>query len=137
MDELPRSVASGRDLDEIAAAPDRVWHSNRSVADNVPGGDIKRRKPSFALAKVPGARKAPLPDMVSPQLATLAKAPPAGDAWVHEIKYDGYRMVCRVAKGGAQMFSRNGKEWTRSSPRSRGCSRDFRYATHGSTARSS
>ncbi len=106
------SVASGRDLDEIAADPDRVWHSNRSVADNVRAGEVKKRKPRLALAKVRGARKATLPVALTPQLATLAKAPPRGAGWVHEIKYDGYRMVCRIAGNEARMYSRNGKEWT-------------------------
>ena len=112
VDMLPRSVASGRDLDEIAADPDRVWHSNKSVAENMRTGALERKKPALRLAGLPGARKASLPKTLSPQLATLAKAPPVGDAWVHEIKYDGYRMVCRIAKGEAHMHSRTGKEWT-------------------------
>src|SRR5665213_610860 len=45
-------------------------------------------------------------------LATLFKAAPAGDGWLHEIKYDGYRMLARVERGRARIFSRNGKEWT-------------------------
>ena len=36
-----------------------------------------------------------------PQLATLAKAPPAGDEWLHEIKFDGYRIGCHVRRGRA------------------------------------
>ena len=47
-----------------------------------------------------------------PQLATLVKAPPAGDRWVHEIKYDGYRIGCVIDKNGVRLISRNGKDWT-------------------------
>ena len=47
-----------------------------------------------------------------PQLATLVKAPPAGDRWVHEIKYDGYRIGCLIDKKGVRLISRNGKDWT-------------------------
>ncbi|MEO5702074.1 MAG: non-homologous end-joining DNA ligase, partial [Casimicrobiaceae bacterium] len=83
-----------------------------SVADNVRAGAAKKRKPSLGLAKVAGARKAAMPRALAPQLATLAKDPPLGAGWVHEIKYDGYRMVCRIAGGDAQMYSRNGKDWT-------------------------
>ena len=47
-----------------------------------------------------------------PQLATLVKAPPGGDRWVHEIKYDGYRIGCLIDKNGVRLISRNGKDWT-------------------------
>src|SRR4029453_14205736 len=52
----------------------------------------------------------------SPQLATLVKEPPQGDAWLHEIKYDGYRIGCRIARGRATLYSRNGKDWTANFP---------------------
>jgi bifunctional non-homologous end joining protein LigD len=51
-----------------------------------------------------------------PQLATLAKAPPAGDAWLHEIKYDGYRMGCAIAPDGVRLTSRNGLDYTSALP---------------------
>jgi len=47
-----------------------------------------------------------------PQLAPLVKQPPAGDEWVHELKYDGYRIGCRIRRGSIALYSRNGKEWT-------------------------
>ncbi len=47
-----------------------------------------------------------------PQLATLVTAPGAGDEWLHEIKYDGYRMGCRIDGGAAALISRHGKDWT-------------------------
>jgi ATP-dependent DNA ligase len=49
-----------------------------------------------------GARKAKLPKFVSPQLATLVKEPPSGDEWLHELKFDGYRMHCRIDRGGGR-----------------------------------
>lgn len=60
----------------------------------------------------PGARKAKLPGFTSPQLATLVKEPPSGDEWFHELKFDGYRMLCRVDRGRVTIWSRNGKDWT-------------------------
>ena len=51
-----------------------------------------------------------------PQLATLVKAAPTGDEWIHEIKYDGYRIGCRVRNGRASLISRNGKDWTAAFP---------------------
>ena len=47
-----------------------------------------------------------------PQLATLGSEPPSGDRWLHEIKYDGYRIGCVIDKKGARLISRNGKDWT-------------------------
>src|SRR5437016_3364076 len=112
VDERPDSVVSGRGLDEIAAAADRVWHSNKSVADNVKGGAIRKRtskaKVTASLAKLEGARVRAIPESVEAQLATLVKSAPTGPSWVHEIKYDGYRMRCRIVDGDVQMMSRNG-----------------------------
>jgi bifunctional non-homologous end joining protein LigD len=67
---------------------------------------------SVGFASIPGAKAAAMPATLAPQLATLVKAPPAGAGWVHEIKYDGYRMLCRIEDGDARIISRNGKEWT-------------------------
>ncbi len=110
--ERPESVASGRAMDEVARDRDRVWHSNRSVAEQEPAPKRRRRRPPRNLAGVPGARRAPLPATLEPQLATLVKEPPRGDDWVHEMKLDGYRILARVEKGHARLWSRNAKDWT-------------------------
>jgi bifunctional non-homologous end joining protein LigD len=112
IEALPDSVASGRTLEEIAADPDRVWHSTKSVAENVKSGAVSKKKPKLDVANVKGAVKRAMPDFVAPELATLVKAAPTGESWVHEMKLDGYRMLCRVKDGTAQMFSRNAKDWT-------------------------
>ncbi|MGH7553915.1 MAG: DNA polymerase ligase N-terminal domain-containing protein, partial [Longimicrobiales bacterium] len=124
VDERPESVVSGRTLEEIAADRDRVWHSNRKedgasprkrASARKPAAAAKRAKtraPSVALASVGGARKATLPEKPSAQLATLVGDVPSGDDWLHEIKFDGYRLFCHVAKGAARLITRNGKDWT-------------------------
>ncbi|HEV7798836.1 MAG TPA: non-homologous end-joining DNA ligase [Pyrinomonadaceae bacterium] len=66
--------------------------------------------------KLPGARKAAMPEFIAPQLATLVKDPPPGDEWLHELKFDGYRMVCHLSRGKARFWSRNGKDWTEKFP---------------------
>jgi bifunctional non-homologous end joining protein LigD len=38
--------------------------------------------------------------------------PPSGDRWVHEIKYDGYRIGCVIDKRRVSLLSRNGNDWT-------------------------
>ena len=105
-------------MKQIAADPERVWHSNKSVAENLEHGAVRKSKvTSIDLAKIAGARKAALPAFISPQLATLTKNAPTDDRWVHEIKYDGYRMLCRIDAGVVQIYSRNRKEWTAQFPR--------------------
>jgi len=114
VDDRPDSVVTGRSLEEIAAQADRVWHSNQSVASNVKHGAVGQRrfKTSAELARIKGARTAPFPETLEAQLATATGTPPKGAAWVHEIKHDGYRMLCRIADGEARMISRNRKDWT-------------------------
>ena len=53
-----------------------------------------------------------MPEFIAPQLVTLVKEPPNGDEWFHELKFDGYRMICRIDHGKARFWSRNGKDWT-------------------------
>jgi ATP-dependent DNA ligase len=49
---------------------------------------------------------------VKPQLCKLVDAPPRGPEWLHEIKYDGYRMHARLDRGRAQLLTRTGVDWT-------------------------
>ncbi|HXV26389.1 MAG TPA: DNA ligase D [Alphaproteobacteria bacterium] len=97
VDELPQSVATGRDLDQIAEEKDRIWRSNPGRYD--PSG-------------LPGARKGALPDWLEPQLATLVENAPKGERWLHEIKFDGYRALARVETGRVRLLTRRGNDWT-------------------------
>jgi ATP-dependent DNA ligase len=49
---------------------------------------------------------------IKPQLCKLVDAPPRGPEWLHEIKYDGYRMHARLDRGRAQLLTRTGLDWT-------------------------
>ena len=53
-----------------------------------------------------------LPETQAPQLATLATEAPTGDGWISEIKFDGYRMLCRRDGDTIRLFTRNGLDWT-------------------------
>jgi bifunctional non-homologous end joining protein LigD len=93
LQERPESVATGRDLDAIAADPDHVWTSKKK-------------------ARSPAPKGAALPGFVEPQLATLVSAAPEGDEWLHEIKLDGYRIVARIERGKVKLHSRRGNDWS-------------------------
>src|SRR5438034_3982554 len=59
-----------------------------------------------------GAGDVPLPRIFAPQLATLVDTAPEGDEWLHELKFDGYRIGCRIDGRTVSLISRNGKDWT-------------------------
>ena len=128
--ERPESVASGLDVEEIAASPERVWQSNRPGKDEgtfkgkiaalaARKAAAKRRRPTGASlqsdidpSQIPGARKAAMPSSIEPQLATLVAEVPRGEGWFHEIKYDGYRALCEISDGEARLITRRGNDWT-------------------------
>lgn len=65
-----------------------------------------------AASAVEGARKAKADSaFFAPQLARLRETPPEGDGWLHEVKWDGYRILTAVAKGKAMLWSRNALPW--------------------------
>jgi bifunctional non-homologous end joining protein LigD len=114
VDEAPLSAATGRDLEEIAGAEDSVWDAtststSTSKARAGSGSGSRAKSKSMSLD---GARRAKMPTDARPQLATLASGAPDGDDWLHEIKLDGYRVLCRVEKGHVRVVTRNGKDWT-------------------------
>lgn len=68
------------------------------------------------LLQHPAVKRARLPESHAVELATLVEEAPSGADWLHEIKYDGYRMLCRLDRGKARFISRNGHEWTAKFP---------------------
>ena len=54
-----------------------------------------------------------MPGFIKPQLATLKSKAPKGDQWLHEIKYDGYRVQVHLNRGRKKVFTRNGLDWTK------------------------
>ncbi len=74
----------------------------------------KKRRKDWAkrAGSVPGAKMRTLaPEFFAPQLARLGDTPPAGQGWLHEAKWDGYRLVAVVQDGKARLWSRNALEW--------------------------
>jgi len=97
--EEATSVVTGRTLEEIGRDQDRLWSSTR--------GEVSRPVFGHALGGT-------FPTCIAPQPPTLVAQVPEGDDWLHEIKYDGYRMVCRIDKEGTgvRFFTRKGIDFT-------------------------
>jgi bifunctional non-homologous end joining protein LigD len=56
---------------------------------------------------------ASMPEFIKPQLATLKSKAPVGPQWIHEIKYDGYRVQHHTNAGKKRAFTRNGHDWVK------------------------
>jgi bifunctional non-homologous end joining protein LigD len=110
------------DYDVVNALPDSVIAHPLKPLDGGPVAAIRRAgktaaavqaaTASFDASAPAGAKKAALPETLSPQLATLAKSAPTHGDWLYEIKFDGYRLMARIAKGAATIVTRGGHDWT-------------------------
>ena len=68
------------------------------------------------MARSRRAEATALADWVKPQLTRPVDAPPDGPEWLHEIKFDGYRMHARLDRGAVRLLTRTGLDWTRKYP---------------------
>ncbi|MEX0760265.1 MAG: non-homologous end-joining DNA ligase, partial [Tistlia sp.] len=115
------SVASGRSMAEIAeGAPAR--RPEASAASARPARAPAAAKPTASKAKtsVVKASKGQSrkgkggkpPDFVPPQLATLVEEAPAGEGWLYETKFDGYRMLAACDGATVRCYTRSGADWS-------------------------
>lgn len=86
------SVVSGRTIEDVRSGGARVWSK---------GGE-----------RAPKAAKPPKWAFVEPALATRVEKAPPSDAWIHEIKYDGYRIQAAVSGDSVRLYTRTGLDWT-------------------------
>ncbi|MBA2918948.1 DNA ligase D [Sphingomonas sp. MAH-20] len=128
VDRCLTSVSTGRTMDEIAAGKDpppaQLGEGDRSPKARGGGAARQRRAgaaPPPRSARSPSPSKArggpELPAFTPPQLATLVDTVPTGSNWLHEAKYDGYRVLLAVGRGPstgseAKLFTRTGLDWT-------------------------
>ncbi|AUX78693.1 DNA ligase D [Sinorhizobium fredii] len=124
LEENATSIASGRSMDEIAEGKgrkprpfmmakadveaDAVWDSKHGLA-----ADERKKRSRKDIAT---STTVDLPDFIDPQLCETLSRPPAGDDWLHEIKFDGYRIQMRVADGKVTLKTRKGLDWTAKYP---------------------
>ncbi len=117
-----RSRARSRPAAPSRTSPRARSRSSQSAASKkASGGDAQRSNsgPAAAEGQISEARarskaRSPgaLPGFIDPQLASSAAKPPAGESWVHEVKFDGYRLIARIDRGKAKLKTRSGLDWT-------------------------
>lgn len=135
LEALPQSVVSGKSLPAETDAPTetrstsakretppregsakndgaKAASSARQTVKTKSSTSATRTKSAPSLASLKGARRAKRPQKLEVQLATLDSQAPDGDRWLHEIKLDGYRMLCVIEDGEARMISRNQQDWS-------------------------
>ncbi|WP_313618027.1 DNA ligase D [Agrobacterium sp.] len=115
LDEFPKSAKSGRSIEAVAEDPDAVWETNAKVTRDKT--TVRRKSsPSIKASRdtewPTGAREARMRGFVQPALATLKPKPPAGDGWLHEIKFDGYRLQAHIRNGQVTLLTRSGLDWS-------------------------
>jgi bifunctional non-homologous end joining protein LigD len=102
------------------ARPSSQYDVTTALPDSVvehPLGPLEEREPRDAALSAPTAVdlskavRAPMPEQLSPQLATLVAEAPPGD-WEVETKFDGYRLLARVERKKVRLITRNGNDWT-------------------------
>lgn len=133
--EYISSVSSGRTIEDIATSDSAIWISNRSA-----DGTAKAASPARAVKKQNGKaaagttgsvakgrakaakasvasparrkRRAAQPEFTEPALATLVDAPPSGENWIFEMKFDGYRALASASGSKVAIYTRSGQDWT-------------------------
>ncbi len=123
LEKQSKSVLSGRDLKAIAARK-KAPAKTKSVAVRKQAATPRARKQTKApTARKPGkkrtiagAKPGPMPRQIEPELATLVTDTPPGDSFLHEVKFDGYRVIACVERGEARLLTRRGEDWTHRMP---------------------
>src|SRR5262249_53894453 len=106
-------TAGGKDGKQwlLIKSRDAFVHAERERSEHAGGG-------GGAVAKRAAGARPPMSRLtdVEPELATLVTAAPDGDGWVHELKFDGYRLLVRVEGGSVKLLTRSGLDWTGKMP---------------------
>jgi bifunctional non-homologous end joining protein LigD len=105
LEDRPESIKTGRTIDELDGESPG-WSSNTGPIEKPESAEPNR-------AAIEGAAPGPMPGFVEPMLATLTKSPPAAERWLHEIKFDGYRLQAHIEDGKVTLWTRGGLDWTK------------------------
>ena len=124
LEERPESAKTGRIIDEVenekpgwSSKTGKIRRRTVRKKDDAAGeqaDETERQTDATPVdpSSLKGARKAALPSFVEPALATLVSKPPTGSRWLHEIKFDGYRLEVRIEAGRVKLLTRSGLDWS-------------------------
>ncbi|PPU68961.1 non-homologous end-joining DNA ligase [Xanthomonas pisi] len=126
-DALVAQQAAGTSAAAAPATRARTSRARRAPAATASGGTTaagKRARPARADSRqwrtralaLDGARDTPCPTELHAQLTLLREQAPDGERWLHEIKWDGYRLLADMVDGKVQLRSRNDQAWTQRFP---------------------
>jgi bifunctional non-homologous end joining protein LigD len=112
LEEKPLSVVSGRSIPEIAES--KGPRRRKNVVKAAASAPVRKRqlRACKPMASQRIGTKASLPQFVQPSLATLRKQAPDGAGWIHEIKFDGYRIQARLEHERVTLRTRKALDWT-------------------------
>jgi len=96
----------------MAKPPRRSSQIKRAVDVQDPHARGRIIAPGRRASNAPELFDEPLPGFLEPCLATLKEQVPAGEKWVHEIKWDGYWLMVRIDYGEVTILTRRGHDWT-------------------------
>jgi bifunctional non-homologous end joining protein LigD len=111
IDTFLTSVKTGRTMDEIAAGKKAALLKPPASSPRKRGSSAASEPKKKLDSRVRG-NDVKFPAFKEPQKATLVDSVPAGSAWLHEMKYDGYRCLLALAGGSAKIYTRTGLDWT-------------------------
>ena len=106
------SVLTGRAMAEIAADKTGEFSLAGKTDDAFLAQMTKASSHNAKKGRAKPKRDAPLPKFRTPQLATLVDSVPAGNRWMHEIKFDGYRALVAAKRQTVRVYTRSGKDWS-------------------------
>ena len=104
--------ASARDIEEAEPASVKSGKTIEEIGRDVTRSKTAKPVETKGPARSDTARKDWLADFYPPQLATLVDRAPRGNQWLHEIKFDGYRIVARIDHGRVKLLTREAHDWT-------------------------
>jgi bifunctional non-homologous end joining protein LigD len=111
LEERPESVSTGRVVEEVAGERPGWSSKTGRIAQPAAERGGRSEKASAPPSKLKKAKRSPLPSFVEPTLATLVDKPPSGGRFIHEIKFDGYRLQARIDIGNLRLLTRSGLDW--------------------------
>jgi bifunctional non-homologous end joining protein LigD len=104
----PYSALTDRSLAQIKNENKHVWTEKGRISSE----PIKAKRLSLKLNRLADVRKLVMPMKITPELASVVTEPPKGDKWLHEIKWDGYRLITKIYHNEVQLLTRRHNDWT-------------------------